>query len=216
MGPTAASSAAARCGSWTSSLYRWAPTDAWLPGGGLPELDADAAAQQLVRRWLAAFGPGTLADLQWWTGWTLTLVRRALARLDVAEVGLAGGAVGYVLAGDEGPVGSAPAAAEPALLPALDPTAMGWKERSWYLGPHRDALFDRSGNIGPTIWLGGRIVGGWAQRRESGEVVTRLLQDVGAQANDALAREAEALRAWIGDVRVTPRFRTPLERELSA
>ncbi len=27
---------------------------------------------------------------------------------------------------------------------------------------------------------------------------------------------ADRLRTWIGEVRVTPRFRTPLERELSA
>ena len=37
-----------------------------------------------------------------------------------------------------------------ALLPALDPTVMGWQARDWYLGPHAAALFDRSGNAGPT------------------------------------------------------------------
>ena len=36
-----------------------------------------------------------------------------------------------------------------ALLPALDPTPMGYVERDWFLGPHAPALFDRSGNIGP-------------------------------------------------------------------
>ena len=62
--------------------------------------------------------------------------------------------------------------------PALDPTAMGWTDRSWYLGPHGPALFDRSGNIGPTIWADGRIVGGWAHR-PTGEINYRLLEDVG-------------------------------------
>jgi len=100
-----------------------------------------------------------------------------------------------------------------ALLPALDPTAMGWKQRDWYLGGHRGRLFDRSGNIGPTIWWDGRIVGGWAQRRD-GEVVTRLLEDVGAEAAAAVASEARSLTTWLGPARVTPRFRTPLEREL--
>ena len=51
-----------------------------------------------------------------------------------------------------------------ALLPALDPTVMGWKERSWYLGDHQERLFDRNGNAGPTVWADGRVVGGWAQR----------------------------------------------------
>ena len=101
-----------------------------------------------------------------------------------------------------------------ALLPALDPTVMGWKERSWYLGDHGPALFDRSGNAGPTVWWDGRVVGGWAQRK-SGEVVVRLLEDVGAEALVAAEAEADRLQSAIGSVRVTPRFRTPLERELT-
>jgi hypothetical protein len=35
-----------------------------------------------------------------------------------------------------------------ALLPGLDPPAMGWAERDFYLGPHQAPLFDRTGNIG--------------------------------------------------------------------
>jgi hypothetical protein len=76
-------------------------------------------------------------------------------------------------------------------------------------------LFDRSGNIGPTVWVDGRVVGGWAQRAD-GEVVFRLLEDVGAQATREVAQQAGRLTEWIGPVRVTPRFRTPLERELVA
>jgi hypothetical protein len=92
---------------------------------------------------------------------------------------------------------------------------MGWSERAWYLGEHGPALFDRSGNPGPTVWWNGRIVGGWAQRRD-GEIAYRLLEDVGAEALAAVEAEAERLGRWIGPVRVTPRFRTPLERELGA
>ena len=53
-----------------------------------------------------------------------------------------------------------------ALLPVLDPTVMGWKERGFYLGPHGPALFDRNGNAGTTAWVDGRIVGCWVQDAE--------------------------------------------------
>ena len=102
-----------------------------------------------------------------------------------------------------------------ALLPALDPAPMGWQSRAWYLDPHTPRLFDRTGNVGPTVWWAGRVVGGWAQRA-SGEVVYRLLEDIGADGSAAGAAQAAALEAWLGPARVTPRFRTPLERELSA
>lgn len=199
-------------GSWTSTLYRWAPIESWLPDG-FAELETEAAAAQLLRRWLAAFGPGTMADMRWWTGWTVGLLKRALAQLETVELQLDGGEVGFVLAGDEQPV----AASEPwaALLPGLDPAPMGYKGRAWYLGEHREPLFDRSGNIGPTVWWEGRIVGGWAQRRDSGELVVRLLEDVGADAAAAIDAELARVRGWLGDLRVTPRFRTPLERELA-
>jgi hypothetical protein len=198
-------------GSWTSTLYRWAPMEAWLPGG-LADLDSDEAAAELVRRWLRAFGPGTYADLKWWTGWTAAQLRRALTAVAPVEVALDSGATALVLPGDDQPV-SAPDEPWAALLPALDPAPMGWMERGWYLGEHRGRLFDRSGNIGPTVWWNGRIVGGWAQRTD-GEIALALLEDPGADAAAAIAAEARRLREWIAGVRVTPRFRTPLEREL--
>ena len=198
-------------GSWTSTQYRWSPRSRWLPEDPAIAAPTTADAQaDLASRWLAAFGPGALADLKWWAGWTVGATRAALAAVGAVEVDLAG-TPGYVLPDD---VDAVPAP-EPAvaLLPALDPTAMGWKERDWYLGGHRGQLFDRSGNIGPTIWWDGRIVGGWAQRRD-GAVITRLLEDVGAEAGGAVASEARSLTTWLGPARVTPRFRTPLEREL--
>lgn len=214
-----------RRGGWTSGQFEWFLPEAWLhgdekaahaaadPDAGLGAgLDAGVARTELARRWLTAFGPGLVADLQWWAGWTGAQTKAALAALPVTEVDL-GGQAGVALADDLDFPGGAPEVA--ALLPALDPTPMGWQSRAWYLDPHAPLLFDRTGNVGPTVWWAGRVVGGWAQRN-SGEVVYRLLEDIGADGAAAVAAQAAALEAWLGPARVTPRFRTPLERELSA
>ena len=208
-----------RRGGWSSGQFEWFPAAAWLAGGtgagvtgAAGGVDAATARVELARRWLLAFGPAPAADLQWWAGWTGAQTKAALAALPVREADL-DGQPGVLLAGDEDfNDGPGPAAA---LLPALDPTPMGWQSRDWYLGPHAPLLFDRTGNIGPTLWWEGRIVGGWAQRA-SGEVAYRLLEDPGSDAGAAIAAEAARLEPWLGAARVTPRFRTPLERELSS
>ena len=198
-------------GTLVSSLYRWAPMDRWVPGG-LPTTPGDEARVELVRRWLATFGPGTTKDIGWWTGWTVAQVKEALAGIGPVEVELDDGSTGWLLPDDLEPT-PAPASPWVALLPALDPTIMGWQARDWYLGDHRMALFDTNGNAGPTIWLDGRVVGGWIQRRD-GEIACRLLEDVGSEAANLVATRAADLRAWLGDLRFIPRFRTPLEQEL--
>jgi hypothetical protein len=90
---------------------------------------------------------------------------------------------------------------------------MGWKNRKWYLGDHGEVLFDRNGNAGPTVWSNGRIVGGWAQVA-SGPIRFQILEDVSKRDESLIVQQAAALESWLGDQRFTPRFRTPLEREL--
>ena len=200
-------------GSWISSQYRWATTANWL-GSDIAALPVGEARHELLRRYLLGYGPVTAADIRWWTGWTAAEARRVIETLDPAPVAveLDGGSTGYVAGDDVDPV--PPPSPSAALLPALDSSVMGWAERDWFLGPHRQALFDRSGNAGPTVWWDGRVVGGWAQRPD-GEVGVRLLEKVGPTAERAIADQPKRLRTLIGDVRFTPRFRTPLERELS-
>jgi hypothetical protein len=150
-------------------------------------------------------------DLRWWSGWTVAEIRRALSELEVAEVEV-DGRVALLLSDDLAPV--KPPESWVAFLPGLDPTPMGWKDREWYLGPHRAALFDRNGNIGPSIWHDGSIIGGWGQNQER-RVVHRILEPVSSKVTRDVAKEAAVVEEWIGDTKVTPRFRTPLEAELA-
>lgn len=193
-------------GSWTTSRPTWTSMAQWL-GSPIPAMDADIARLRLVSRWLETFGPGTEKDITWWLGSTLTDVRRALVDCGAVPVALDGGGTGWVNADDIGPTPDP----EPwvALLPGLDPTTMGWVERDWYLGPHVGSLFDRNGNAGPTIWVDGRVVGGWRQD-DDGTVVVQPLEAVSRCEFARIEAEATRLTAELGATVVKFRFPSPL------
>jgi hypothetical protein len=198
-------------GGWTSTQYRWVRTDTWLDEPFSP-LAENEAQGELVACWLRTYGPGTLTDIKWWTGWGVGMTRAALAVCSAVEVDL-DSEVGYVAPDDHHTTD--PVKPWAALLPSLDSTVMGWKERDWYLGGHRDQLYDRNGNAGPTIWLDGRIIGGWAQSM-NGEVRLEYLEAVDATAIELVERRAETLQEWLGDRRFVARFRTPTEKRLTS
>lgn len=199
-------------GTWVSGQYRWAVMEDWF-GGPLADIPQPDASARLIEAWLAAYGPATEVDVKWWTGWPVRRVRQALSDAGAVEVDLEEDGTGYVLGDDVEDV------TEPdpwvALLPSLDTTSMGWKDRDWYLGGHYATLFDRNGNAGPTVWVNGRVVGGWAQRPD-GRVVYGLFEDVGTEARSAIESRLHELEQWLGDVIVTPRFRSPHDKELSS
>lgn len=192
-------------GPWYQSRPRWAGMTAWL-GEPLTVVDAHAGHVAMLRRWLATFGPGTEADLVWWLGSTKTAVRKALADIDVDEVDLDGGQVGYLLAGDDADVDAT--GSQAALLPELDPTTMGYKERGFYLGAHGSTLFDSTGNGGATAWWDGRIVGGWYQD-DAAVVRLHLLEDVPVAGRRALAERAAELTGWLDGTRLRPGYPAP-------
>jgi hypothetical protein len=199
-------------GGWTSGQYRWARTERWL-GAPLAATPTDEARASLLTRWLHAFGPATTTDVRWWTGWTASVAKRALATVGAVEVDVEDSGAGWLLPDD---LDEVPAPSPwVALLPPLDATPMGWKERDWFLGPHADRLFDRNGNAGPTVWLDGRVVGGWGVA-PGGDVRVELLEPVPRRVTTRITREAANLRDWLDGARPIPRFRTPLERELSS
>ena len=190
-------------GSWTSSEYLWSATESWL-GEPIAGLETRAAAAELVDHHLRRFGPVSETDLRWWFGETATLVRAALADALAAAVELDDGSPAWVASGDIGETD------EPGpwvrLLPGLDATPMGWKERDWYLAPeHTERLFDRFGNIGPTIWADGRVVGGWTQRPDA-SIVYELLESISDAHRDLLGDAIGELERLVDGVQVRPRF----------
>jgi hypothetical protein len=197
-------------GHWRTSRPQWTLMTAWL--GEEPEpWPAEAGYAELARRWLGTFGPGTTADLRWWLGGTVGAVRKALDTLGAVEVGLDGPDPGWVLPGDEEPTADGGGEPWAALLPVLDATVMGWKDRGFFLGSHAAALFDPNGNAGTTAWWDGRVVGCWVQDPD-GVVEVRLLEPVPEEGRRALDAEAARLTAWLDGTRIGTPYSTPAMR----
>jgi hypothetical protein len=196
-------------GTWINGAYTYAAMDSWLDGG-LGDVTEREAAGALALRWLRVFGPATSTDLQWWTGWTVATTTAALADCAAVEVVVDGGPA-WVAPDDEERVEPAPPWV--ALLPGLDPTTMGWKEREWYLPAAAAHTFDRMGNAGPTIWVDGRVVGGWVQAAD-GTIRTRLVTDVPADRRAEIDHRAVELAALLDETRFTVRFPSILSAAL--
>lgn len=195
-------------GAWTTRHHRWEHVSAWWPDG-LPHLDPAQAQASLARRWLQRFGPATVDDLAWWTGWTKAVTRSALSRLDIEEVDLHG-RTGIDLRDAAPTIPTEPVAC---LLPCLDPTPMGWKHRDWFTAVDPGHIYDRAGNIGPTVWWDGELIGSWASTASG--IRVHLLADRGRQAAAAVERAAADLHGRLGGVTVVPAIRTTCERQLS-
>ncbi len=199
-------------GHWRVFRPRWRRMRDWL--GEVPDpLPPREGYAELVRRWLAAFGPGTSADLVWWLGSTKAAVNAALADVGAVEVALEDGSRGWLLADDVDP--EPPVGPWAALLPVLDPTVMGWKERGFYLGGHERSVFDRNGNAGTTVWVDGHVVGCWVQDPD-GAVVPHLLEDVPDAGRQALRAEIDRLTTWLAGERVGTVYPSPAMQQARA
>jgi hypothetical protein len=158
---------------------------------------------------LWAYGPGTEADLVWWLGATKTAVRRALSDVGATAVHLEDGSPAWLHPEDLDPVHTP----EPwaALLPALDPTTMGWRGRTFHVDPETvTQLYDRAGNGLATAWWCGRIIGSWAQRSD-GSVALQLRVPLPRNATRALEHRADELTGWFHGQVLRTTFQRPLD-----
>jgi hypothetical protein len=203
---------ARNAGHWRISRPTFTSMTSWL-GEALQPIGEREGYAAIVRRWLWTFGPGTEADLVWWLGSTKQAVRAALADVAAVEVSLDGGSIGWVLPDDTTDL-ERPATDEPwvALVPTLDPTTMGWRDRDFYLDPvHVPFLFDRAGNAGNTILVDGRIVGCWVQD-DTARVVPILRENVSGAARRAINTEATRLDKFLDGQHITNVFASPQMR----
>lgn len=194
-------------GHWRITRPLWTRMDDWL-GAPVERCRASEGYAELVAAYLRTFGPVTERDLVWWFGAAKGTMRQALSDLNAVQVQLERAQTGWVLPDDV----DAEPSVEPwaALLPALDPTTMGWKDRDFYLAADfYPAIFDWSGNCGTTAWWDGKIVGAYVQDG-AGQIELIVPSDPGPAGRSALQAETKRLEDWLDGEKVTALYKSPL------
>jgi hypothetical protein len=152
--------------------------------------DRDAALAELARRYLAAHGPATAADLAAWSGLPLRDARAGLTAIASELVELP-----YQLI-DLAARDAAPDAIEPRLLPAFDPYLLGWKDRSFAVPrKHAKRVHPGGGILRATATVEGLAVGTWTA--PAGHVKLDLFTDVDDVAATTLQAEADDIARFL-------------------
>jgi len=164
--------------------------ESWL---GRP-LDPQPSLTGLVRRYLAAFGPATVADIQAWSG--LTRLREPVTQLggELRTFRDTGGRELFDLPAAPRPDPDTPA---PVCLAAeFDNLVLSHADRARILSEQaRARMFTRNGIFPGTVLLDGFVAGMWriTRAREGVTLVVEMFHDrVSARDRDAI--EAEGLR----------------------
>ncbi len=132
-------------GTWRSDRYLYARWGDWLPGVAPDTIDPKEAMRLLIERYVAAYGPVTVDDIRWWTGWTKTETVETVEGIDLSEPGHAL----EDLAGLR-------------LLPVWDALLVAYRDRDRFLHPsHAPLVYDRFGNATSVVLDNGEVVGQW-------------------------------------------------------
>ncbi len=221
--------ASAKSAKSTSTAYSL--LEKWVPGFSLPDIDEDKAISELILRYIATFGPVSLNDIAWWIPTTKTKVKGILQEFsnEIVEYEVIDKTL-YAAASDLEFAGSLESLKEPVVwfLPYEDHLAKAFTDRFWYTDSEilprlfpRSAQYhwpkgstpkrampdtgtsgvNQSGEIRPSIWLDGQIVGRWefGVKDEHYFVVYDLYADVPSKSKNIIEEKRQHLEKFVNN-----------------
>lgn len=169
---------------------QFALAEAWL-GQTLP---TEPRPAELIRRYLAAFGPASVADLQAWSG--LTGLKTVLEGLRSELVTFRDERRRELFDLPDQPLPPADTPAPPRLLPEFDNLLLGHQDRTRIIAQaHRPRVYLPGLRVAPTFLIDGFVAGTWSVERDK-QAATLLLapfEALDAADRSALLKEAERL-----------------------
>jgi hypothetical protein len=186
-------------------LATWATTEHWL---GRP-LDPAPAIDQVVLRYLAAFGPAGVMDVQTWSG--LTRLREVIDRLRPRLRSFRNEAGKELFDLPDAPRPDPDTPAPVRFLPQYDNVALSHADRARISGDAAGTWPTDDLHWSPLL-VDGFVAGAWRLARDGGTatLTVRPLAPLSRQDQAALAGEADRLLAFLAadadrrDVRVAP------------
>ncbi len=165
--------------------------EAWL--GRPPEPASAELVDELVLRYLAAFGPAATGDIRAWSG--LSGLRESVQRLRrrLREFRDARGR--HLLDVPDGPLPDPDTPVPPRFLPAFDNAVLGFDDRSRIIDDRHRGLSVSGARF---LLVDGRVAGVWTSVREGGRLGLRVTLLAPQRSGDleAVVEEGERLLAW--------------------
>lgn len=165
----------------------WTTAQHWL--GRAPA--RKTSIENLITRYLRAFGPATVADVQSWSG--LPALRPVIERLHPTLRIFRDERGRELFDVPDGPLPDAGTTAPPRFLPEFDNVLLGHHDRTRVIAPEHRYMLDRG-----TFLVDGVVAGVWAI--SSGKSPTRLsvwaFEPLKKRDRDALAEEGERLLSF--------------------
>ena len=185
---------------WKSNTHTYYRMDEYLPDINLNEYIQEEARKRLVSHYISSFGPVTLTDISWWTGFPKTEIKKIVQVLekDLEYVNISGLGERIVSKNCLNQLKNIKENNNQQinLLPNLDPYIMGYKERERYLDKnYYNYIFDRSGNATTTIVNNGKVIGVW----DIEEKPTPLIKIYIFEGHSNLIKEIEKKAKEIGN-----------------
>lgn len=163
-----------------------------------PPADGDGSARRLVRRYLEAFGPASVADVAQFALLGRSVVRGAVRALGDDLVRLEGpdGSELFDVPGAPLPPEDTPA--PPRLLPMWDSVLLAYSDRSRVIPPEYRRLVGRvNGDLLPTLLVDGSVAGVW--RPLDGGIEATAFHRLSKDSWEGLEAEAGGLLAFLAD-----------------
>ncbi len=177
--------------------------DHWLPKLKMKLMPAYEAQSTLLRKYLRAYGPATLADFSHWAGIPIAEVKALGPHADSEIVEISSGKQPLLMAREDvGELGKAATQSSSIrLLPNFDVYLLAHREKDHLLSDqHYKRVYRNQGWISPVVLIDGAIAGVWGyeSRGKKFEVKIEPFAKLSKAERSGIEHEAEELGRFYG------------------